>query len=121
MCTNPAAVAASLSAVSGGVVAIAGGRHKGGDFAPMVDALASQARQVVLIGEHGPLLGEALAARGFTQTEQAGDMDDAVQRAAAQAQPGETVLLVPGFASFDMFTGFEQRGQAFREAVRNLS
>ena len=121
MCTNPAAVAASLSAISGGVVAIAGGRHKGGDIAPMVEALASHARHVVLIGEHGPLLGEALAAQGFTQTEQAGDMDDAVQRAAAQAQSGETVLLVPGFASFDMFTGFEQRGQVFREAVGNLT
>jgi len=121
MCTNPAAVAASLSAISGGVVAIAGGRHKGGDIAPMVEALANQARHVVLIGEHGPLLGEALAACGFTQTEQAGDMDDAVQRAAAQARLGETVLLVPGFASFDMFTGFEQRGQVFREAVGNLS
>jgi UDP-N-acetylmuramoylalanine--D-glutamate ligase len=87
----------------------------------MVEALANQARHVVLIGEHGPLLGEALTACGFTQTEQAGDMEDAVQRAAAQAQSGETVLLVPGFASFDMFTGFEQRGQVFREAVGNLS
>ena len=120
MCTNPAAVAASLSALTGGVVAIAGGRHKGGDIGPMVEALATSARHVVLIGEHGPLLGEALAERGFTSTEQASDMDDAVQRAAAQAHTGETVLLVPGFASFDMFTGFEQRGQVFREAVENL-
>jgi UDP-N-acetylmuramoylalanine--D-glutamate ligase len=121
MCTNPAAVAASLSALTGGVVAIAGGRHKGGEIEPMVEALARHARHVVLIGEHGPLLGKALHERGFTQTEQASDMADAVQRAAARAAQGETVLLVPGFASFDMFTGFEQRGQVFREAVENLA
>jgi len=121
MCTNPAAVAASLSAVAGGCVAIAGGRHKGGDLTPMVEALRHHARHVVLLGEHGPLLGEALAAAGFTATERAGDMDDAVARAAAAAHPGETVLLVPGFASFDMFSGFEQRGQAFRAAVGRLS
>lgn len=121
MCTNPAAVAASLSAVGGGCVAIAGGRHKGGDLTPMVEALRHHARHVVLIGEHGPLLGEALAAAGFTATEPAHDMEDAVARAAAAAHAGETVLLVPGFASFDMFTGFEQRGQAFRDAVGRLS
>ena len=121
MCTNPAAVAASLSALTGGVIAIAGGRHKGGEIGPMVEALATHARHVVLIGEHGPLLGEALAERGFASTERAHDMDHAVQQAAAQAHSGETVLLVPGFASFDMFTGFEQRGQVFREAVGNLT
>ncbi len=121
MCTNPAAVAASLTAITGGVIAIAGGRHKGGDITPMVEALAASARHVVLIGEHGPLLGQALTERGFTSTEQACDMEDAVQRAAQRGQSGETVLLVPGFASFDMFTGFEQRGQVFREAVGNLT
>nr|WP_309695246.1 UDP-N-acetylmuramoyl-L-alanine--D-glutamate ligase [Armatimonas sp.] len=120
MCTNPAAVAASLSALSGGVVAIAGGRHKGGDIQPMVEALAHHVRHVVLIGEHGPLLGDALAESGFTNTQQAHSLADAVQRAAAQARSGESVLLVPGFASFDMFTGFEQRGQVFRDAVEDL-
>ena len=120
MCTNPAAVAASLSALPGGVIAIAGGRHKGGELQPMVDALVHRARHVILIGEHGPLLGEALNAHGFAHTERADSLADAVQRAASQARSGETVLLVPGFASFDMFTGFEHRGQVFREAVENL-
>lgn len=120
MCTNPAAVAASLASLPGKVIAISGGRHKGGDIQPMVDALARHARRVVLIGEDGPFLGEELLKVGYTASELAPSLEAAVEQASAHARRGETVLLVPGFASFDMFTGFEQRGQVFREAVGTL-
>ena len=121
MCTNPAAVAASLDALSGTpVIAISGGRHKGGDIAEMVEALAKHTKCVILIGEDAELLQTELSKLGFIATECATDLPDAVLRAANQAISGDTVLLIPGFASFDMFSGFEQRGQVFRDAVLKL-
>jgi UDP-N-acetylmuramoylalanine--D-glutamate ligase len=120
MCTNPAAVSASVAAVETPLVAIAGGIHKGGDLADMAKALAQKARYVVLIGVSAPEIADALRAAGLNAVEQAKTLPEAVERAAAIAKPGETVLLVPGCASFDMFTGFEQRGQVFRDAVNAL-
>lgn len=119
MCTNPAAVGASLEAAaeSGPVIAIAGGKHKGGDLSGMATALATQARHIVLIGEAAPHLGDALRAVGRNEYECATTLPEAVERGRAVAQPGDTVILVPGCASFDMFTGFEHRGQVFRDTV----
>jgi UDP-N-acetylmuramoylalanine--D-glutamate ligase len=121
MCTNPAAVAASLEAVGGPAVAIAGGKHKGGDLSPLTNALRQYAKGIVLIGEAAPVLAALLDAEaGGPSHETAVNLPDAVARAAARAQGGDTVILVPGCASFDMFTGFEHRGQVFREAVAAL-
>jgi UDP-N-acetylmuramoylalanine--D-glutamate ligase len=121
MCTNPTAVAASVAAVETPLVAIAGGMHKGGDLADMARALAAKARHVVLIGVSAPEIAGALRDAGLSAVEQAKTLPEAVARAAAVAKPGETIMLVPGCASFDMFTGFEQRGQVFRDAVNALT
>jgi UDP-N-acetylmuramoylalanine--D-glutamate ligase len=127
MCTNPAAVAASLEAAGERpVVAIAGGKHKGGDLSQMVSALHERTRSIILIGESAPEIGQALG----QETQRAGSgpdvayaatLEKAVERAASVAVAGDTVMLIPGCASFDMFTGFEHRGQVFRDAVRALS
>ena len=126
MCTNPAAVAASLEAAGGRpVVAIAGGKHKGGDLGPMVTALHDRTRSIILIGESAPEIGHALlqeTAKTGTGPEiaYAKTLESAVERAADTAQAGDIVMLIPGCASFDMFTGFEHRGQVFRDAVKAL-
>lgn len=121
MCTNPAAVAASLEAVGGPVIAIVGGKHKGGDLGGMAESLTRWARTVVLIGEAAPQIADALRTAGTAPFEVADTLPDAVNRAAALARPGDTVMLAPGCASFDMFQGFEHRGQVFRDAVRGLT
>lgn len=121
MCTNPAAVDASVSAVETPLVAIVGGIHKGGDLSGMAKTLAEKARRIVLIGQSAQEIADALTAQEFTDFSFSVTMNDAVTNAAEEARPGDTVMLVPGCASFDMFTGFEQRGQAFRDAVRALS
>lgn len=121
MCTNPAAVAASLEAAGGPVVAIVGGKHKGGDLGSMARAIARHVRHAVLIGVSAPEIARALAEAGVESVARADTLPEAVRRAAARARPGDTVMLVPGCASFDMFTGFEQRGQVFRDAVRELA
>ncbi|GAB4465600.1 MAG: UDP-N-acetylmuramoyl-L-alanine--D-glutamate ligase [Armatimonadaceae bacterium] len=120
MCTNPAAVAASVDAIKTPLVAISGGIHKGGSLDEMAQSLARAARHVVLIGQSAPEISQALRQHGLSSLERADSLPEAVRQAAAVAQPGDTVMLVPGCASFDMFSGFEQRGQVFRDAVRQL-
>lgn len=121
--TNPGATVAALEGLlpegsKGRVVLIAGGLTKGADLSPLRAPVARFARAVILIGQDAPLLESALA--GTVPLVRAAGMDEAVQRADEWAQPGDCVLLSPACASFDMFANYEQRGQAFAEAVRRL-
>ena len=115
--TNPHAVLAALEGADR-VVLIAGGRNKGLDLS-VLTAAAGAVRAVVAIGEAGPTIADAFAAAGVA-AEHAGSMDEAVARAAVVAEPGDTVLLSPGCASFDMFADYKARGEAFRAAVKRL-
>ncbi len=118
--TNVGAAQAAINGIAQGkVVLIAGGQGKGADFAPMADALKSRARAAVLIGEDADLMAEAIA--GACQIQRADSMAEAVARATALASPGDTVLLSPACASFDMFSGFAARGDAFRAAVEEMA
>jgi UDP-N-acetylmuramoylalanine--D-glutamate ligase len=121
--TNVGATVAALAGLGGGVgrksVVIAGGDGKGQDFSPLRDAVATHARAVILIGRDGASIGQAIAGAGI-KTERAGDMADAVKRAAALALPGDAVLLSPACASFDMFRNYEHRAEVFIAAVRAM-
>lgn len=112
--TNPHAALASISAY-GDVVLIAGGRNKGLDLTPLVRA--PQVRRVVAIGE----AAAQLAAADPEKVTVASSMAEAVTMAADLAEPGFTVLLAPGCASFDMFASYEERGDAFAAAVTERS
>ncbi|MEI2416917.1 UDP-N-acetylmuramoyl-L-alanine--D-glutamate ligase [Orrella sp. JC864] len=118
--TNVGASVAGLEGLGQTAVLIAGGLGKGQDFSPLAPAVARHARAVVLIGQDGPALGQALAG---TQVpcHPAGSMQEAVRRAMALAQPGDAVLLSPACASMDMFRNYAHRGQAFADAVRELA
>ena len=116
--TNVGATLAALSGSPGPVVLIAGGEGKGQDFTPLHDALKTKGRAVVLIGSDAPLIEAALA--GVVPVVTASDMDDAVVRAYALAQPGDCVLLSPACASFDMFRNYEHRGDVFCAAVQKV-
>lgn len=116
--TNVGAVAAALDGFPRPVVLVAGGRDKGGDYAPMIQALKRCGRAVVLIGEATPIIEVALAQHGLAlPTVPASDMHSAVRAARELAQPGDAVVLSPACSSYDMFRNFEHRGQVFREAV----
>ncbi len=108
--TNPHAAVAAIAAYPS-VVLIAGGRAKGVDLSPV--ASAPGVRAIVAIGEAAPHL-VALA----PGTQVATSMEDAVARADELARPGDTVLLAPGCASFDMFESYADRGDQFAAAVR---
>jgi len=95
---------------------IAGGVPKAGGIAPLAP-LFGRVVKAYLIGE----AAEAFAATlGETPHEIAGDLAAAAARAAAEAQPGETILLAPACASFDQFASFEARGDAFRALAAEL-
>jgi len=113
--TNPSSVAAALSAFDRPVVLIAGGKSKRTDFSELRAAATAHARAVVLIGEAADDLAQALSG---VDSARAGSMAEAVHIARSLARPGDAVLLSPGCASFDMFSSAEERGDAFKDAVR---
>jgi UDP-N-acetylmuramoylalanine--D-glutamate ligase len=118
--TNVGATAAALEGMASPVVLIAGGDGKGQDFAPLVPAVASKARAVVLIGRDGPAIGRALAKAGVP-LEQAASMEEAVEKAFELAREGDAVLLSPACASFDMFRNYKHRGDVFTDAARAIA
>jgi UDP-N-acetylmuramoylalanine--D-glutamate ligase len=120
--TNPHAAAASLSAFQP-VVWIAGGLLKGADVDDLVRGVAGRLRAAVLIGRDRAAIAEALARHApnvpvvEVPEHDTGAMDRVVAEAARLARPGDTVLLAPAAASFDMFTSYGARGDAFAAAV----
>lgn len=116
--TNVGATEAALRGMPAKVVLIAGGLGKGQDFTLLRVPVAAKARAVVLIGQDARLIAQAL--RGTVPLVHAADMSDAVAKAQALAQPGDCVLLSPACASFDMFSGYDERGRVFTAAVEGL-
>jgi len=120
----PTATMAAITAFEEPIVLIIGGFDRGIDFSPLVAAIAgrSNIRQIVAVGQTGPRLGEALIGRGIKNVlvSDARTMSEIVAIANEYAQSGDTVLLSPGCASFDMFKNFYERGELFKQAVGEL-
>jgi UDP-N-acetylmuramoylalanine--D-glutamate ligase len=118
--TNVGATVAALAGLGEErrVVVILGGEGKGQDFEPLAAPVRQYARAVVLIGRDASIIEAALASTGVSLMH-AGSMEEAVQAAAARANPGDAVLLSPACASFDMFRDYEHRADVFREAVQS--
>lgn len=114
-----ASVTALLGLTEPKAVVILGGRDKGGTYAPLVDALRARARAAVLLGEAAPLLADAIG--DAVPMARAATMEEAVEKAATLARPGDAVLLSPACSSFDMFRDYKDRGDAFVKAVQELA
>jgi len=115
--TNFHAVEAALRRFPAPVLLIAGGKSKGGDLKAFIRRITPRVRRVFLIGETALLLAAACADTGLPHAVCA-TFAEAVRRAAAAAAAGDHVLLSPGFASFDMFRNYEDRGDQFEQLVR---
>lgn len=118
--TNVGATLAALQGLGRRVVLIAGGDGKGQDFRPLREAFSAHARAVVLIGRDAQRMEAETAAPGIVFVH-AKDMNEAVVRAAALAEPGDAVLLSPACASLDMFRNYAHRAEVFVAAVRQLA
>jgi UDP-N-acetylmuramoylalanine--D-glutamate ligase len=117
--TNVGAVVAALDGFPRPVVLIAGGRDKGGDYAPLAQALGRVGRAAVLIGEAAEKMQRAF--RGVLPVERAPTLEAAVEAARQLARPGDAVVLSPACSSFDMFRDYAHRAEVFRAAVARLT
>lgn len=120
--TNVGATLAALEGLEPKVVLLAGGQAKGGDFRPWREPLMSKGRAVLLFGQDAAQIASDLA--GLDQhivMRDVGELAQAVAEADDLARPGDSVLLSPGCASFDQFSGYVERGERFTELARELA
>ncbi len=117
--TNVEAVEQALLSFPGKIVLIAGGRDKDTDFSGLNKLIRERVRWLLLLGEAREKIRSAWG--GLTETMLVEDLPGAVSLAQEKARPGDTVLLSPACASFDMFRDFEDRGNTFKEIVNRLT
>lgn len=121
MCTNPEAAINSLLAITGPIILITGGKEKNLAIDKYIQAITDAVKYTILIGESRMRLKNKLEKLRYQNFELADSLEQAVRLARMKATKGDTVLFSPGFASFDAFTNFIERGEVFRNAVTNLT
>jgi UDP-N-acetylmuramoylalanine--D-glutamate ligase len=120
--TSVDATLKALEALSEGVgktILILGGRGKNAPYQPLAELVKSSVRKLVLIGEDADNIENQL--KDYAEIIRAETMKDAVKKSFENAESGDSVLLAPACASFDMFESYEQRGTVFKAAVKNLN
>ncbi|ACD94398.1 UDP-N-acetylmuramoyl-L-alanine--D-glutamate ligase [Trichlorobacter lovleyi] len=115
--TNVGSVAKALESFEN-ITLIAGGKDKGGSYAPLAELVQQRVRHLVLIGEAAERMQQELG--DLTATHKAATLEEAVQLSADLTAPGGVVLLSPACSSFDMFKDYEERAQRFITAVKRL-
>jgi UDP-N-acetylmuramoylalanine--D-glutamate ligase len=116
--TNVGAVMRSLESFDAPVILIMGGRDKGGSYTVLRGLIKERVKRLIVIGEAGGKILDSIG--GSADSQEATSLEEAVHLAAQAATRGDVVLLSPGCSSFDMFTDYAQRGEAFCRAVQNL-
>ncbi|HET6497922.1 MAG TPA: UDP-N-acetylmuramoyl-L-alanine--D-glutamate ligase, partial [Coriobacteriia bacterium] len=119
--TNPDAAVKALRSFAGRpVTVLLGGRNKGSRFSDVSTALADTGARAVLFGEAADEIARDIEGSG-APFERAGTLSEAFRLALRETAPGGVVLLSPGCASFDEFSGYAERGEAFRRLVEGVS
>jgi UDP-N-acetylmuramoylalanine--D-glutamate ligase len=118
--TNVDAVFYALQAMDRPTVWVVGGTDKGNDYAPLMPLVQKKVKAIVCMGADNSKLMEVFGPLGVPMTE-ARSAREAVAQAAEQAEAGDTVLLSPACASFDLFKNYEDRGNQFRAAVLEIT
>ncbi len=116
--TNTGAVEAALNGLKGGITLIAGGKDKGENYSRLRTTISEKVDHLILIGETATAMAEDF--KGCCPIICCDSLEDAVRRAWKMVKPGDTVLLSPACASFDMFDSYIHRGESFIEAVKAL-
>ncbi len=118
--TNIDATLTALNAIEKNIILIAGGDGKSQDFSQLTDNFRGRVKHMVLIGRDGPVIAQAAEESGFNEYSYGANMEECVKKAFEKAKPGDTVLLSPACASWDMYDNFEQRGDHFKEVTARL-
>ena len=116
--TNVDATIKALESFPANIHLILGGKDKGSDYTVLNDLLRARVKRVYTIGAAAAKIESQI--QGAAEIAPAGTLENAVQKAASSAIPGDIVLLAPACASFDQFQNYEHRGQVFKEAVRSM-
>lgn len=118
--TNTDASIKAIEAVEAPIILIAGGYDKGSTFEPLINAFDGKVKALVLLGRTAPRIKEEAEKLGFTNIIMAKNMEECVRESFRIAKSGDTVLLSPACASWDMYSNFEQRGDHFKSCVNDL-
>ena len=118
--TNPDAAIKGIQSMSRPTVLIGGGYDKGASYEEWIQAFGGRVKKLLLLGATREKIARTAEELGFSDYEYAEDLEMAVKRAAELSEDGDAVLLSPACASWDMFDSYEQRGNLFKEYVRNL-
>lgn len=117
--TNVDSVYYALSSIDAPVIWVAGGQDKGNDYAQIDELVRRKVKAMICLGVDNRKLVDYFGGRlpSISETQ---DVREAVARGLALGQPGDVVLLSPACASFDLFKNYEDRGNQFKAAVKNL-
>jgi UDP-N-acetylmuramoylalanine--D-glutamate ligase len=125
--TNPMATTMSILSLPSPLILIAGGLDRGSDYMELLPVFRDRLKGLATLGETREKIGRVAALAGLTRVKIVEPVDDAeltlrraVEEAAAMAVPGDTVLLSPACASWDMFPSYEVRGRIFKQSAHTL-
>ena len=119
--TNIDATIIALRAIGKDIILIAGGDAKGQVFDELIQSFNGSVKKMILLGRDRGFIKEAALRNGFEDMVECKDIPECVREAARIAEPGDTVLLSPACASWDMYDNFEQRGKHFKDCVEALN
>ncbi|OGC77846.1 MAG: UDP-N-acetylmuramoylalanine--D-glutamate ligase [candidate division Zixibacteria bacterium RBG_16_50_21] len=116
--TNVDSVWYALQSVSRPIILIAGGKDKGSSYLPLADLVRQNVKLLILIGQAAGKIRKELG--NLVPTQDATSLEEAIEIGFKNAAAGDTVLLSPACASFDMFENYEHRGKVFKQSVKKL-
>lgn len=118
--TNPDSSIKALEAMNTPVILIAGGMDKQSDYSSFIDSCIPKVKHLILLGETKDVIEKTAISKGLVNITKVEDMKQAVDVAFLKAKEGDTVLLSPACASWDMYESFEHRGKDFKNCVLGL-
>ncbi len=113
--TNVNATWMALHETPAPIILLAGGVDKGQDLAPLLEPVKEKVKLLILIGKDNSLFQKTFSK--YVRTEEFTDLNEAVRFAYKNAKTGDTIMLSPACASYDFYTSYEERGDAFKRAV----
>jgi UDP-N-acetylmuramoylalanine--D-glutamate ligase len=117
--TSPGATLRALECFANPIILISGGKDKGLDYDILKDEVRNKVTLLVLFGESRFRMQRQLG--GYSETSLASSLEEALEKAVAGINSGDTVLFSPACSSFDMYSSYEERGRVFKELVQRLS